>query len=336
VQVNYASADGSATVADNDYQAASGTLTFPGSNLTQTLNVNVVGDLEVEADQSFVVNLSGLNAPAGVTLGTATATGTIVNDDSTSFSITGASVTEGTGANSTLSFSVSLSAPAKDPVSVQYSTVSGSANAPADYTAASGTLSFNGGQTTQTIAVTVIGDNLVEPDETLSVNLSNPSGASITVASASGSIVNDDNAVLSITDVTQPEGNGNGSTPFVFTITSSNPSTTPITVNYQTSDGSAVTPSDFASGSGSVTIPAMATSVSVTVNVVADNVLEPTETFTVTLSGAQGATIGDAVGIGTILGDDELIAVPTLDPRSLGLLIALMLALGMVGITRRS
>ena len=61
----------------------------------------------------------------------------------------------------------------------------------------------------------------------------------------------------------------------------------------------------------------MATSVSVTVNVVADNVLEPTETFTVTLSGAQGATIGDAVGIGTILGDDELFAVPTLDSRSL-------------------
>ena len=66
---------------------------------------------------------------------------TIVNDDSTSFSIAGASVTEGTGGNTTLNFVVSLSAPAKDPVSVQYATVNGSALAPADYTAASGTCS---------------------------------------------------------------------------------------------------------------------------------------------------------------------------------------------------
>ncbi|HWS27315.1 MAG TPA: Calx-beta domain-containing protein [Xanthomonadales bacterium] len=335
VQVNYATADASATVADNDYQAANGTLTFAGSTTTQSFNVNVVGDLEVEPDQSFAVALSGLNAPAGVTLGTATASSTIVNDDATSFSIAGASVTEGTGANATLNFVVSLSAPAKDPVSVQYATVNGSAVAPADYTAASGTLTFSGGQTTQTIAITVIGDNLVEADESLQVQLSNPTGGTLVTASATGTLVNDDNAVLAITDVTQPEGNGNGSTPFVFTISASNPSHLPITVNYQTSEGSAVTPSDFASGSGSVTIPALATSVSVTVNVVADNVLEPTETFTVTLSGAQGATIGDAVGVGTILGDDELIAVPTLDPRSLGLLIALMLALGMVGIARR-
>ena len=324
---------GGVTVADNDYQAANGTLTFAGSTTTQSFNVNVVGDLEVEPDQSFAVALSGLNAPAGVTLGTTTATSTIVNDDSTSFSIAGASVTECTGANTTLNFVVSLSAPAKDPVSVQYATVNGSALAPADYTAASGTLTFSGGQITQNIAITVIGDNLIEADEALQVQLSNPTGGTLVTASATGTIVNDDNAVLTINDVTQPEGNGNGSTPFVFTISSSNPSTTPITVNYQTSDGSAVTPSDFAAGSGSATIPAMATSVSV--NVVADSLLEPNETFTVTLSGAQGATIGDAVGIGTILGDDELIPVPALDPRSLGLLIALMLALGMVGIARR-
>ena len=72
-----------------------------------------------------------------------------------------------------------------------------------------------------------------------------------------------------------------------------------------------------------------------TVPVVADGIQEPDETFTVTLSGAQGATIGDAVGIGTILGDDDLVAVPALDPRSMALLITLVLALGMVGIARR-
>ena len=335
VQVSYATADGSATLADNDYQAVSGTLTFPGSSTTQTLDVNVVGDIEVEPDQSFVVNLSGLNAPAGVTLGTTSATGTIVNDDATSFSIAAASVTEGSGSNSTLSFTVSLSAPAKDPVSVQYTTVDGSALAPADYLAANGTVTFNGGQTTQTIAVSVIGDSLVEPDETLQVQLGNPIGGSIANGTATGSIINDDFAVLSINDVTLPEGSGNGTTAFVFEICSSNPSTMPITVNYQTGNGSAQAPTDYLFASGTATIPALATCVTVSVTVIADNVVEPDETFSVTLSDAQGATIGDPVGIGTILGDDDLIPVPTLDPRSLALLLALMLAIGMIGIARR-
>jgi hypothetical protein len=335
VQVNYATADGSATVADNDYQAASGTLTFAGSTTTQTLNVNVIGDLEVEPDQSFTVNLSGLNAPAGVSLGTTSATGTIVNDDATSFSITGASVTEGTGGNSTLNFTVSLSAPAKDPVSVQFASVNGSAIAPADYTATSGTLTFDGGQTTQTIAVTVIGENLVEPDETLQVQLSNPNGGSIGIGSATGTIVNDDFAVLSINDVSQNEGNGNGTTAFVFSVCTSNPSTSPISVDYQTGNGSANAPGDYVAASGTATIPALATCVTVTVTVIADNLVEPDETFTLNLSNAQGANIGDAVGVGTILGDDDLIPVPALDSRSLALLVALMLAIGMFGIARK-
>ncbi len=335
VQVGYASADGSATLADVDYQAASGTLTFASSVTTQTLSVDIVGDTEVEPDQSFAVNLSNLLAPAGVSLGTASANGVIVNDDAASFSISGASVVEGTGGSTTLNFSVSLSAPVKDPVTVQYGTVAGSATAPADFAGASGTLTFSGSQSTQLVPVSIVSDNLVEPDESFTMVLSNPSGATIATASATGTIVNDDAATLSINDLTLPEGNGGGSTPFVFTITSSNPSTAPITVNYQTSNGSAGAPNDYATATGSATIPAGATSATVTVLVVADNLLEPNETFNVTLSGAQGATIGDASAIGTILGDDALIPVPALNPRSLGLLALLVLALGLVGIARR-
>lgn len=335
VQVGYATADGSATLADADYQAASGTLTFASSVTTQTLSVNVVGDTEVEPDQSFAVNLSNLVAPAGVTLGTASASGVIVNDDAASFSISGANVVEGTGGSTTLNFSVSLSAPVKDPVTVQYATVAGSATASADFAAASGTLTFSGSQPTQLVPVSIVADNLVEPDESFTMVLSNASGATIATASATGAIVNDDAATLSINDLTLPEGNGGGTTPFVFTIASSNPSAAPITVNYQTSNGSAGAPNDYAAAAGSATIPAGATSATVTVLVVADDILEPNETFSLTLSGAQGATIGDASAIGTILGDDELIPVPALDARSLGLLALLMLALGLVGLARR-
>lgn len=80
VTVSYATADGSATSASSDYQPATGLLTFaPGGPLTQTVTVNVVGDVAVEANETFTVTLS---APTGATLATAQGTGTIVNDDS--------------------------------------------------------------------------------------------------------------------------------------------------------------------------------------------------------------------------------------------------------------
>lgn len=325
VQVSYATADGSATLADGDYQAASGTLTIPGQTLTANLSVNGLGDTEVEPDQSFAVNLSNLVAPAGVTLATSSANGTLSNDDSTQLSLSEASVVEGTGGSNALVYTISLTAPAKDPVTVQYATADVSASAGSDYTATSGTLTFSGGQLSRTLSVSINTDNLVEADETLRLNLSNPVGATLQASSALGSILNDDAAALSISDVTQAEGNGSSTTPFVFTVSTSNPSATPISVNYQSSDLSATAPSDYASASGTLTIPALASSATLTVNVVADDVLEPNEDFRITLSAPAGATLADAEGIGTILGDEQSVAVPAVQPPALVLLMAMLL-----------
>ena len=81
--LDYATADGSATVADNDYVAAGGTLGFTaGGPATQTVSVTVNGDTKVEGDEFFTVSLSNLVSTAGTAqLGTATGTVTIVNDD---------------------------------------------------------------------------------------------------------------------------------------------------------------------------------------------------------------------------------------------------------------
>src|SRR5690606_8518705 len=83
VTVDYATSDGTATILDGDYAAASGTLTFPaGTTTAQTVDVVVVDDGEVEADEVFNLVLSALSAPSrDVELGTATATGTILNED---------------------------------------------------------------------------------------------------------------------------------------------------------------------------------------------------------------------------------------------------------------
>ena len=64
VTVNYATHDGTATVADNDYVATSGTLTFAPGQTTKTFTVTIKGDKKKEADESFYVLLSGASSNA--------------------------------------------------------------------------------------------------------------------------------------------------------------------------------------------------------------------------------------------------------------------------------
>jgi Calx-beta domain/RTX calcium-binding nonapeptide repeat (4 copies) len=110
-------------------------------------------------------------------------------------SIADATAAEGNSGTTTLSFSVSLAAASSKPVSVQFATADGTATAPADYAAASGTLTFAPGQKTKAIAVGVVADLAIEQDETFSMRLSNPVNASIANGAASGLITNDDTSV---------------------------------------------------------------------------------------------------------------------------------------------
>ena len=99
---------------------------------------------------------------------------------------------EGKFGTRSFTFTVSLSRATTAAVSVNFATANGSAFAAEDYTPASGTLVFNAGETVKTIAVEVIGDRKREPDESFSVTLSGPSGATILDASGAGLIRNDD------------------------------------------------------------------------------------------------------------------------------------------------
>jgi hypothetical protein len=109
-----------------------------------------------------------------------------------SVSVADASVTEGNSGTSALSFPVTLSKPVTWNVSVDYATANGSATAPDEYSSTRGTLTFAPGETSKTIAVNVVGDTAIEPDETLSIQLANPSNTTIATGSATGTIKNDD------------------------------------------------------------------------------------------------------------------------------------------------
>ena len=96
------------------------------------------------------------------------------------------------GADATLDFVVTLSRAAAGPVTVAYATTDGSATAGADYTTASGTLTFASGTTEQTVSVPVLNDVVDDGGETLTLTLSNASGAWIEDGTATGTIENSD------------------------------------------------------------------------------------------------------------------------------------------------
>jgi hypothetical protein len=189
--VTYQTTGGTAT-AGTDYVAIPATtLTIPAGETEATIDVTVNGDTVVEPDETVIVTLSG--ASGGALILTPTATGTIVDDDGpATLAISGDSIHEGCDGTTTLSFDVQLSHPTGTAVTVNYATADGTAKAGSDYRATSGTVTIPAGQDSATIQVTVIGDADVEPDETLTVTLTSSSGATISVPSATGTIINDD------------------------------------------------------------------------------------------------------------------------------------------------
>ena len=303
VTVDFATTAGSATAAV-DYQPATGTLIFSPGQTAKTVTVLVIGDTAVETNETFLVILSN---PTGALIENGTGLGTITNDDTLpAISIAAVTLAEGNSGNTAFAFNLTLSAPSASTVTVDYETVDGSAVAPGDYASASGTVTFNPGQTSRQIVIQVVGDTVVETNETFSVNLSNPTNATIAGSGFGlGTITNDDAIpTLSINNVTALEGNS-GTTPFVFTVTLSAASGQTVTVDFATANATAVAPGDYVTNIGTLTFNPGTTTQTITIQVVGDAVIEPNETFTVNLSNATNATVsGTGIGTGTITNDD--------------------------------
>src|SRR5262249_21303192 len=167
----------------SDYHPVSAPLPFPAGTTTLTIKVLVQGDQVLEYDEHFVINLSSGNQ----------APGTIQNDDGPVINIGDSSVYEGDYGTTIMEFTVWLSVPATDIVTVDFATFDGTATAYSDYTPTNGTLTFNPGEANKTIWVEVIGDLDYEGDEYFSVNLSNNSSNSlIQQAWGTGTIIDND------------------------------------------------------------------------------------------------------------------------------------------------
>jgi len=231
-------------------------------------------------------------------------------------SINDVTTTDGNGGSNIATFTITRSGTGSSS-SVQFSTSNGTAtggsgtcSAGEDFLNLSSGVSFNSGETSKQITITTCGDTLDEADETFSVNLTSPGGATIADGQGVATIVDDDNQPsLRINDVTLNEGNA-GTQNASLNVTLNNASGLQVTVVFATANdtatggaacGAAV---DFVNINNSLTFAPGVTSQPINVTVCGDTVIENNERLRVNLSTPTNATIADSSGFANITTND--------------------------------
>jgi hypothetical protein len=283
MSVSWATADGSATVADNDYIAASGTYDIPiGATYGTITGLQVVGDTTAESDEYFRVNLTGatgavITQPLGAV--------NIRNDDAAIPNVywtrDSNSVTEGNSE----ALEVALSRRTEHEVHVYWHTVDGTATAvDSDYVAASGMLIIPPNTPGADIMVSTIENALWEPTKSFQVVLTGASYAIVTDTTIVVNITDDDPLpAISFTDTTVTEGDsGRRAVNLVLTISQAMDSV--VTVDFETDPGTAYHYSDFVDTSGTVAFGVGETAETLTVYAKGDTTVEADEVFYVEYS----------------------------------------------------
>ena len=326
---------GSSPTTTNDFvpgSALSGLLTFAPTETEKTVTVQVAGDTTFEPDETFDLILSG--ATSGAEIIRASQRAVITNDDAppppATLAIAPANAirAEGTGGTSTpFTFTVTRSGDTSSASSASWA-VAGSGTHPAtafDFSGnalPTGTVSFAAGQSSASITVNVNPDSTVENDEPFTVTLSNPSGASLTTATASGVIRNDDaapppppTAPSTVAIVVSTNGSEAGSIPSLFTITRTGDLSTSLSVPWSRG-GTAVLGIDFnGPTSGVIVFPSGSALATLSIPTLDDTFRDPGETLTITLSPPAGTTVtpGGSLSATAIQVDDDTLA-PVVTP----------------------
>jgi CSLREA domain-containing protein len=243
-------------------------------------------------------------------------------------SINDVSTTEGDSGTKALNFTVTLVSASNQTVTASYSTASDTASAPSDYVSISPTtLTFNPGDMAQTISLTINGDQSFEPNETLFVNLANPTNAVISDNQGVGTILNDDaqGGIISFSQSNYSVSESGGL--LAVTVNRTGDRSAAAAVDYGTSDGGASSVPcsstgglasarcDFTTSMGTLNFGAGETQKSFTVLVNGDSYNEGPESFTVNLSNQTGGAIlgTPSTAVVTIADDSSGLPPNTID-----------------------
>ncbi len=225
-------------------------------------------------------------------------------------SINDVSVAEGNSGTTPAVFTVNLQpANATLTATVDYQTTGGTATSGIDFLATAGTLTFLAGETTKTITVPVIGDSVVEGNESFNVQLSNAVNATFQDTVGVGTIIDDDLGgppapSVRIGNLAFPEGNS-GTSNVTFTATLSGASTSVSRVRWQTQDGTATAGSDYIASSGELVFQPGDLTKTFTVGIIGDTNFEPDETFNILIVSTDNtSTPPGPAAVATIVNDD--------------------------------
>ena len=210
-----------------------------------------------------------------------------------------ADITAGEGDGAAV-FTVTRTGPTSDAETIDYTTADGTATAGSDYTATSGTLAFAPNQTSATVSVPLLDDDVHEGDETFALELSNPVGTptpTTSAATATATIAeNDARPELSIADASASEDDAS----VVLTVTRTGATGGADSVDFSTADGTATAGTDYVATGGTLAFAPGAATATITVPLLDDDVHEGDETFTVELANPASSTgLAPTIGVGT-------------------------------------
>ncbi len=312
-----------------DYIASNGQIEIPAGELTATITVQIVGDDLIEANRKFFLVFE--RPPESIELLDKQVTARIIDDDfqvepPIFLDVNNASIIEGDSGTQTLRFSVTLTEPFDDTITVDYLTVDKEALAIDDYFQTSGTLTLPSNTQLAYILVPIVGDTVVEADETFTLELTNlVSSGDVAVgdSSATGLIETDDPFTdLSISDAGSEEGNA-GQSDLIFEVKLSTPSSQDVSVDYNVVDVTATaSDDDYSPTSGTLVIPVGDIEAEIRIAIIGDTSNEQDEIFTVELSNiSNNAHLHNSFAIGSIINDDNSVGwgIPQkIDPLGVG------------------
>jgi hypothetical protein len=284
-----------------DFVGIHHSFTIPAGIGTWTFEVPLIRDAVSEQPETFRIALGA----AGATLSRTTATGTIL--DKPAVSIADVHVSEGNAGTSQVKVRISIAPVSSEPVQFRFATFDDTATTGSDFLPRNATTTIPAGASGVTETFTIVGDDVIEPDETFRIVLSSVTGAIVDRGAATVTIVDDDAPipVVSIDDAAVIETNG-GATAATFRLHLDRTSTDLVTVTWSASDGTASSLDDYATSGGSVTFAPGQLDATIVVMVKGDTIVEPDEDFFVTLTAPVNARLGNESARGLILNDDGL------------------------------
>ncbi len=288
-------------LAGSDYTATNGTFTFSPGETTNTLTIEIADNATQESPETFQVRLSNV-LNSSLAIGTNIVT--ITDDDISMVSYTTNSIVVEENTN-TVTLTVVRSGATNTTVSVNFTNLpspTSTATAGSDFMATNGLLTFAPGVTTNTFTVTVIDDAAAENREFIAYRLQTPSNTSLGTSNLVITINTNDSAILSWSAASTTIAEDGGT--LTLTVNRSGTTFNAVTVDFTSTNVTAVDGSDYTGTNGTLSFAAGETSKTITVDLTEDDLQEGNETFRLVLSGPVDATIGTGTNTVTITDND--------------------------------